>query len=55
MPQRSALRRRLRVSPKTLTQMLRRLEDFGILDRAIYPAAPPRTLSTPSPPSGRAP
>ncbi|WP_312631751.1 winged helix-turn-helix transcriptional regulator [Streptomyces noursei] len=28
------------VSPKVLTQTLRRLEDFGILDRTIYPAVP---------------
>ncbi|MEU6770221.1 helix-turn-helix domain-containing protein [Streptomyces sp. NPDC046759] len=28
------------VSPKVLTQTLRRLEDFGLLDRTIYPAVP---------------
>ncbi|GHE09555.1 cinnamoyl ester hydrolase [Streptomyces alanosinicus] len=28
------------VSPKVLTQTLRRLEDFGILDRTVYPAVP---------------
>ncbi|MER5542418.1 winged helix-turn-helix transcriptional regulator [Streptomyces sp. NPDC001118] len=41
-PQRfGELQRRLQgVSPKVLTQTLRRLEDFGILDRTIYPAVP---------------
>jgi DNA-binding HxlR family transcriptional regulator len=35
------LQRRLHgVSPKVLTQTLRRLEDFGVLDRTIYPAVP---------------
>ncbi|OIJ94717.1 cinnamoyl ester hydrolase [Streptomyces sp. MUSC 14] len=35
------LQRKLQgVSPKVLTQTLRRLEDFGILDRTIYPAVP---------------
>ena len=28
------------VSPKVLTQTLRRLEEFGILDRTVYPAVP---------------
>ncbi|MFD0344956.1 winged helix-turn-helix transcriptional regulator [Kitasatospora aburaviensis] len=36
-----ALQRRLQgVSPKVLTQTLRRLEDSGILDRTVYPAVP---------------
>ncbi|MFI9272254.1 winged helix-turn-helix transcriptional regulator [Kitasatospora sp. NPDC052896] len=41
-PQRfGELQRRLQgVSPKVLTQTLRRLEDFGILDRTVYPAVP---------------
>ncbi|MER8188431.1 helix-turn-helix domain-containing protein [Kitasatospora sp. NPDC094015] len=41
-PQRfGALQRRLQgVSPKVLTQTLRRLEEFGILDRTVYPAVP---------------
>ncbi|MEV7026684.1 helix-turn-helix domain-containing protein [Kitasatospora sp. NPDC093558] len=41
-PQRfGALQRRLGgISPKVLTQTLRRLEDFGILDRTVYPAVP---------------
>ncbi|WP_369393316.1 winged helix-turn-helix transcriptional regulator [Streptomyces sp. CG1] len=41
-PQRfGELQRKLQgVSPKVLTQTLRRLEDFGILDRTIYPAVP---------------
>ncbi|WP_410595632.1 winged helix-turn-helix transcriptional regulator [Amycolatopsis sp. lyj-23] len=35
------LRRRLEgVSPKVLTQTLRRLEDHGILDRVVYPSVP---------------
>jgi DNA-binding HxlR family transcriptional regulator len=35
------LRRRLQgVSPKVLTQTLRRLEDHGILTRVVYPAVP---------------
>ncbi|MGW4774402.1 winged helix-turn-helix transcriptional regulator [Nocardia sp. NPDC004278] len=28
------------VSPKVLTQTLRRLEDFGLVDRTVYPAVP---------------
>ncbi|SEQ92615.1 MULTISPECIES: winged helix-turn-helix transcriptional regulator [Lentzea] len=28
------------VSPKVLTQTLRRLEEFGFVDRTIYPAVP---------------
>ncbi|WP_042368206.1 winged helix-turn-helix transcriptional regulator [Streptacidiphilus neutrinimicus] len=41
-PQRfGELQRRLQgVSPKVLTQTLRRLEDFGLLDRTVYPAVP---------------
>ncbi|MEE1786148.1 helix-turn-helix domain-containing protein [Streptomyces sp. SP17BM10] len=41
-PQRfGVLQRRLGgISPKVLTQTLRRLEDFGILDRTVYPAVP---------------
>ncbi|WP_369184887.1 winged helix-turn-helix transcriptional regulator [Streptomyces sp. Y1] len=41
-PQRfGELQRRLQgVSPKVLTQTLRRLEDVGILDRTVYPAVP---------------
>ncbi|MEV7359397.1 helix-turn-helix domain-containing protein [Kitasatospora sp. NPDC091276] len=41
-PQRfGELQRRLQgVSPKVLTQTLRRLEDFGILDRTVYPVVP---------------
>ncbi|RKN44972.1 winged helix-turn-helix transcriptional regulator [Streptomyces hoynatensis] len=35
------LQRRLQgVSPKVLTRTLRRLEDFGLLDRTVYPAVP---------------
>ncbi|WP_086678606.1 winged helix-turn-helix transcriptional regulator [Amycolatopsis pretoriensis] len=35
------LRRQLQgVSPKVLTQTLRRLEDRGLLDRVVYPAVP---------------
>ncbi|WP_413760759.1 winged helix-turn-helix transcriptional regulator [Streptomyces sp. MMBL 11-3] len=35
------LQRRLQgVSPKVLTQTLRRLEDHGLLDRTVYPAVP---------------
>jgi DNA-binding HxlR family transcriptional regulator len=35
------LRRRLQgVSPKVLTQTLRRLEDHGILTRVVYPSVP---------------
>ncbi|MER7850528.1 helix-turn-helix domain-containing protein [Kitasatospora sp. NPDC096077] len=35
------LQRRLQgVSPKVLTQTLRRLEDYGFLDRTVYPAVP---------------
>lgn len=37
------LQRRLEgVSPKVLTQTLRRLEDAGLLDRTVYPAVPLR-------------
>ena len=41
-PQRfGALQRLLQgVSPKVLTQTLRRLEDTGLLDRTVYPAVP---------------
>ncbi|MEU2337232.1 helix-turn-helix domain-containing protein [Streptomyces sp. NPDC006654] len=41
-PQRfGALQRRLQgVSPKVLTNTLRRLEDKGFVDRTIYPAVP---------------
>jgi len=41
-PQRfGELQRRLQgVSPKVLTQTLRRLEEFGFLDRTVYPAVP---------------
>ncbi|MEW9554442.1 winged helix-turn-helix transcriptional regulator [Nonomuraea sp. NPDC050783] len=41
-PQRfGALQRRLEgVSPKVLTQTLRRLEENGFVDRTIYPAVP---------------
>jgi DNA-binding HxlR family transcriptional regulator len=41
-PQRfGALQRQLQgVSPKVLTQTLRRLEDFGIVDRTVFPAIP---------------
>ncbi|WAL68690.1 helix-turn-helix domain-containing protein [Amycolatopsis cynarae] len=28
------------ISPKVLTQTLRRLEEFGLLDRTVYPAVP---------------
>jgi DNA-binding HxlR family transcriptional regulator len=36
-----ALQKRLQgVSPKVLTSTLRRLEDFGFLDRTVYPAVP---------------
>lgn len=28
------------ISPKVLTQTVRRLEDFGIVDRVIYPSVP---------------
>ncbi|MEU8826389.1 helix-turn-helix domain-containing protein [Streptomyces sp. NPDC048636] len=36
------LQRRLQgVSPKVLTQTLRRLEDHGFVDRTVYPAVPP--------------
>jgi DNA-binding HxlR family transcriptional regulator len=41
-PQRfGELQRRLQgVSPKVLTQTLRRLEDVGLVDRTVYPAVP---------------
>ena len=41
-PQRfGAVQKRLQgVSPKVLTQTLRRLEDFGLVDRTVYPAIP---------------
>ena len=41
-PQRfGALQRLLQgVSPKVLTQTLRRLEDAGLVDRTVYPAVP---------------
>ncbi|MFF2079309.1 winged helix-turn-helix transcriptional regulator [Kitasatospora sp. NPDC058162] len=41
-PQRfGALQRRLQgVSPKVLTQTLRRMEDLGLVDRTVYPAVP---------------
>jgi DNA-binding HxlR family transcriptional regulator len=41
-PQRfGELQRRLQgVSPKVLTQTLRRLEDYGLVDRTVYPAVP---------------
>lgn len=41
-PQRfGALQRRLQgISPKVLTQTLRRLEEFGLVDRTVYPAVP---------------
>ena len=41
-PQRfGVLQRRLQgVSPKVLTQTLRRLEDIGLVDRTVYPAVP---------------
>ncbi|MFE2428929.1 winged helix-turn-helix transcriptional regulator [Streptomyces sp. NPDC059373] len=41
-PQRfGALQRSLQgVSPKVLTQTLRRLEDAGLVDRTVYPAVP---------------
>ncbi|MBF9069869.1 winged helix-turn-helix transcriptional regulator [Streptacidiphilus fuscans] len=41
-PQRfGALQRRLQgVSPKVLTATLRRMEDFGLIDRTVYPAVP---------------
>ena len=36
-----ALQRHLQgVSPKVLTQTLRRLQEFGLLDRTVYPAVP---------------
>ncbi|MFJ5264943.1 winged helix-turn-helix transcriptional regulator [Streptomyces sp. NPDC088387] len=43
-PQRfGALRARLQgVSPKVLTQTLRRLEDHGLVDRRVYAEVPPR-------------
>ncbi|TXS52006.1 transcriptional regulator [Streptomyces sp. t39] len=41
-PQRfGAVQRRLKgVSPKVLTQTLRRLEDAGLVERTVYPAVP---------------
>lgn len=41
-PQRfGMLQRRLQgVSPKVLTQTLRRLESYGLVDRTVYPAVP---------------
>lgn len=41
-PQRfGELQRRLQgVSPKVLTQTLRRLQEFGLVDRTVYPAVP---------------
>lgn len=41
-PQRfGALQRRLQgISPKVLTQTLRRLEEHGFVDRTVYPAVP---------------
>ena len=30
------------VSPKTLTERLRELEEYGILTRTVYPEVPPR-------------
>lgn len=36
-----ALQRRLQgISPKVLTQTLRRLEDAGLIERTVYPAVP---------------
>ncbi|MBI0295299.1 helix-turn-helix transcriptional regulator [Streptomyces sp. PRKS01-29] len=36
-----ALQRRLQgISPKVLTQTLRRLEDAGLVERTVYPAVP---------------
>lgn len=38
-----ALQRRLEgVSPKVLTATLRRLEDFGLIEREVYPEVPAR-------------
>ena len=35
------LQRRLQgISPKVLTQSLRRLQEFGLVDRTVYPAVP---------------
>ncbi|GIE81787.1 hypothetical protein Aph02nite_77370 [Actinoplanes philippinensis] len=41
-PQRfGSLRTRLQgISPKVLTQTLRRLEEHGLVDRTVYPAVP---------------
>jgi DNA-binding HxlR family transcriptional regulator len=43
-PQRfGALQRRLQgISPKVLTSTLRRLEDFGLVDREVFASVPPR-------------
>ncbi|BDP42488.1 transcriptional regulator [Deinococcus aetherius] len=41
------------VSPKTLTDKLRELEEQGVLTRTVYPAVPPRVEYTLTP-KGRA-